>query len=135
MRQERLPARFPFDKVEGKTGWDHLAAVWRQMQSTIAEGLKADGVLPGGLNLPRKAKSFYRQSLKLDEVLGQTALLAAYACEGKGRSLEAFLNEEVFGSVKRVTVKPDPETVKGFAAYSERFEKALTAERTAVENC
>lgn len=68
-----------FDKVEGKAGWDHLAAVWKQMQATIAEGLRADGVLPGGLNLPRKAKSFYRQSLKLDAVQGQTAQLAAYA--------------------------------------------------------
>lgn len=68
-----------FDKVEGKAGWNHLAAVWKQMQATIAEGLRTDGVLPGGLNLPRKAKSFYRQSLKLDEVQGQTAQLAAYA--------------------------------------------------------
>lgn len=63
------------------------------------------------------------------------ALLAAYACEGKGRSLEAFLNEEIFSSVKRVTVQPDPKTVKGFADYAERFESALKAERAAVENC
>lgn len=68
-----------FDKTEGKTGWDHLAAVWKQMQATIAEGLRHDGVLPGGLNLPRRAKSYYRQSLKLDEAQSQTAQLAAYA--------------------------------------------------------
>ena len=68
-----------FDKTEGKKGWEHLEAVWKQMQATIAEGLKADGVLPGGLNLPRKAKSFYRQALKLAENHGQVAQLAAYA--------------------------------------------------------
>lgn len=63
------------------------------------------------------------------------ALLAAYACESKGRSLEGFLNEEIFSSVKRVTVEPDAGIVKGFSEYAARFEKALAAERAAIENC
>lgn len=63
------------------------------------------------------------------------ALLAAFACDGNGRTLEQFLNEEIFSACRRVTVRPDPKTVKGFAAYAERFEKALVPERAAVENC
>ena len=63
------------------------------------------------------------------------ALLAAFACDGKGRTLEQFLNEEIFSSCKRVTVQPDPEIIEGFAAYADRFESALAAERAAVENC
>lgn len=68
-----------FDEVEGAAGWAHLDAVWRQMKATIAQGLEREGVLPGGLNLPRKARAIYQKAIKLDILERRTAMLAAYA--------------------------------------------------------
>ena len=41
---------------EGPEIWDFLMEVWQTMKNAIDEGLKAEGVLPGGLNVQRKAK-------------------------------------------------------------------------------
>lgn len=38
--------------------WDYLAEVWEVMQQAIKEGLEAEGVLPGGLGLRRKAATY-----------------------------------------------------------------------------
>ncbi|OWR83115.1 serine dehydratase [Porphyromonas gingivalis SJD12] len=38
--------------------WDYLAEVWSVMRSAIQEGLDAEGVLPGGLGVRRKAASY-----------------------------------------------------------------------------
>jgi len=39
--------------------WDFLAEVWKAMTDSVERGLEKEGVLPGGLNLSRKAASFY----------------------------------------------------------------------------
>ncbi len=39
--------------------WDYLAEVWKAMTDSVERGLEKEGVLPGGLNLSRKAASFY----------------------------------------------------------------------------
>ena len=46
---------------EGEEIWDFLATVWQTMKQSIAEGLNREGVLPGGLNVQRKAKYLYTQ--------------------------------------------------------------------------
>lgn len=48
-------------QVEGSGIFDHLTMVWDQMKSSVDAGLKADGELPGGLNVQRKAKLLYSQ--------------------------------------------------------------------------
>lgn len=47
---------------EGEEIWDFLSEVWQTMKQTIADGLSATGVLPGGLNVQRKAKFLYAQT-------------------------------------------------------------------------
>ena len=47
---------------EGPEIWDFLMEVWQVMKNAIDEGLKAEGVLPGGLNVQRKAKFLMEQS-------------------------------------------------------------------------
>jgi len=47
------------DIHENKDVWDYLAVVWRAMTDSVERGLDKEGVLPGGLNLSRKAASFY----------------------------------------------------------------------------
>ena len=44
---------------EGPEIWDFLAGVWETMKQAIADGLAAEGVLPGGLNVARKAKYLF----------------------------------------------------------------------------
>lgn len=61
------------------------------------------------------------------------ALLALYQAAGCGRTLEQFLEDEVFAGVQGSVVEPDTETVQGFAAYLTRFLNGLPAERAAVE--
>ena len=46
---------------EGPEIWDFLMEVWQVMKQAIADGLVAEGVLPGGLNVQRKAKYLYNQ--------------------------------------------------------------------------
>ena len=46
---------------EGPEIWDFLMDVWQTMKQAIADGLAAEGVLPGGLNVQRKAKFLYEQ--------------------------------------------------------------------------
>ncbi len=46
---------------EGPEIWDFLMEVWNVMKRSIDEGLSASGVLPGGLNVQRKAKYLYSQ--------------------------------------------------------------------------
>jgi len=46
---------------EGPEIWPFLMEVWLVMKNAIAEGLKAEGTLPGGLNVQRKAKYLYEQ--------------------------------------------------------------------------
>lgn len=40
---------------------EYLSDIWEQMCLSIKKGLKTDGILPGGLNVKRKAKFLYQQ--------------------------------------------------------------------------
>ena len=65
---------------EGPEIWDFLMEVWLTMKKAIDEGLQAEGILPGGLNVRRKAKYLYEQKLEVDEpALREFQLIAAFA--------------------------------------------------------
>lgn len=67
------------DEVEGDGLWDHLGFVWDKMQQVLQAGLKAEGALPGGLNLQRKAHSFQTKAKMLRKDVSRTGFLSAYA--------------------------------------------------------
>lgn len=46
---------------EGEEVWDYLAKIWEVMKAAVEEGLSREGVLPGGLNIARKAKYLYER--------------------------------------------------------------------------
>ncbi len=46
---------------EGEDIWAFLSEVWQAMKQSISDGLSTTGVLPGGLNVQRKAKFLYEQ--------------------------------------------------------------------------
>jgi L-serine dehydratase len=56
-----------------------LDAVWQAMQNCINNGLAAEGILPGGLALPRRAKTLYRQLLDNPDQANVNDWLCAYA--------------------------------------------------------
>ncbi len=60
------------------------------------------------------------------------ALLAAYLVQQEGRSLGEYLDERVFKSLASKTLAPEESDLKGFAAYMERFKKALLVTRAAI---
>lgn len=65
---------------EGPEIWEFLMEVWQTMKAAIDAGLSAEGILPGGLNVQRKAKFLYEQVPK-EEVpaLKEFQLIASYA--------------------------------------------------------
>ena len=65
---------------EGPEIWDFLMEVWQTMKTAIDEGLNTEGVLPGGLNVQRKAKYLYEQKPEVNEPgLIEFQRIAAYA--------------------------------------------------------
>ena len=63
------------------------------------------------------------------------ALLTAYLLwKEKGESLEDFLEKKVFASANATTLMADPEDVKGFEIFLERYKKALPVEVAAINS-
>jgi len=59
--------------------WTYLSIVWKVMKQSIANGLANEGVLPGPLNLRRKAASYYIRSHDYKDVLRTRGQIFAYA--------------------------------------------------------
>ena len=49
---------------EGDEIWEYLTEVWSVMKNAVETGLSKEGVLPGGLNVQRKAKMLYNTVLE-----------------------------------------------------------------------
>lgn len=65
---------------EGPEIWDFLAEIWRAMKRSVEIGLHAEGILPGGLNVERKAKYLFSQEFP-DEIpqVRELRLVCSYA--------------------------------------------------------
>ena len=62
------------------------------------------------------------------------ALLAAFMVrKDKNLSLPQFLSQVFKGNMQKA-VQPDPEDVKGFEKFFERYHKGLAIEKAAVAN-
>ncbi len=57
----------------------YLADIWEKMKISIDRGLNKDGVLHGGLHLPRKARDVMVKARRLKESEARTGLLSGYA--------------------------------------------------------
>ena len=66
-------------EYEDKDIWDYLNEVWKVMKESIHRGLENEGVMPGILNLPRKASSYNVRSSSFTGTLRKRALLFSYA--------------------------------------------------------
>ena len=75
----------------GRTYWEYVFAhedadikeylrnVWHNMRGSVENGLSNEGVLPGPLNLPRKAASYFIRSQNYKDLLRSRGLVFAYA--------------------------------------------------------
>ena len=65
---------------EGEDIWDFLQTIWDTMQASVKEGLAAEGMLPGGLHVERKAKILYENPAP-NEVpqVRECRIISAYA--------------------------------------------------------
>ena len=76
---------------EGKDIWIFLAKVWRTMRDAVERGIETDGVIPGPLNLSRRAMRYnvrasgYKQSLQSRGLIFSYALAVSEenACGGR----------------------------------------------------
>lgn len=67
------------DQHEGSEIWDYLHEVWQVMKESIQRGLEAEGVLPGGLGVRRKAVSYYVKSSGYTGSLKSRGTVFSYA--------------------------------------------------------
>jgi len=64
---------------EGLEIYDYLGKVWQVMTDSIRHGIEADGVLPGGLNVRRKAGAYHVKARSYTGSLHSKTLIFAFA--------------------------------------------------------
>lgn len=67
------------DISENSDVWDYLNEVWRVMRDAVVRGIEAEGVLPGGLGVRRKAVAYYLHAAGHNDSLKSRGLVYAYA--------------------------------------------------------
>jgi len=67
------------EACEGKEIWDYLSEVWKTMREAVERGIEAEGVLPGPLNLQRKAAKYNIKASGYTASLHSRGLVFSYA--------------------------------------------------------
>lgn len=67
------------EQFEDSDIWDYLEEVWKVMRQAVERGLETEGVLPGGLNLRRKAPHYFIKAQGYSANLQTRGLVFAYA--------------------------------------------------------
>ena len=79
-RERRMRLWQYVEEVEEAKIWDYLDTVWKHMKAAIEEGLNSEGILPGGLNVQRKAR-YLHEMQHIDETseTRENRLVCSYA--------------------------------------------------------
>lgn len=67
------------EEYEGPEIWDYLGEVLAAMKAAIDRGLDKEGVLPGGLNLIRKAPTYHIKTMQAKGFMEKTGTIFSYA--------------------------------------------------------
>ena len=68
------------ERVEGGEIMEYLSRVWSEMKRSIADGLADEGVLPGGLEVQKKARQLFgRQHIDESAETRENRMVCAYA--------------------------------------------------------
>ena len=87
--------------LEGAPLREYLKKVWQAMRNSVERGLKADGILPGGLNLTRKAKYLYNKRCyneSADVTMNRVIAAYAYAVSEENASENVVVTSPTCGS-------------------------------------
>ncbi len=66
-------------KYEGEQIVDYMQDIWQTMNNSICQGLQQEGVLPGGLNVVRRAKMLLNSKHKESAQTHEDRMVSAYA--------------------------------------------------------
>lgn len=111
---------------------------------TKEEGVKIDKILGHGgiFKTPGVAQSILSAAIDVPVVVMETAgdggawgiaLLALYLDKKEDKSLEDFLNRDIFGESESVTIEPKEIMVEGYEKFLVNYKNGLDVEREAVE--
>ena len=79
-REEKLTLAEWICRREGEGFREYLATVWQAMKEEVERGISAEGILPGGLNVRRKAKILYEKRCYNESAdVTMNRVIAAYA--------------------------------------------------------
>ena len=67
------------NETENPDIWKHLEEVWHVMKAAVERGIEEEGVLPGPLNLRRKALSYHVRAFGQGDTFKTRGLVFAYA--------------------------------------------------------
>lgn len=67
------------EQCEGPEIWDYISEVWRVMKNSVLRGLEAEGTLPGGLGLKRKASDYLIRAKGYSATMQSRGMVIAYA--------------------------------------------------------
>ena len=78
-RQEKISLVQFINVLEGASLGEYLRKIWKAMQEAVERGIAAEGILPGGLNVARKAKYLYgKRCYNESSDVTMNRLIAAY---------------------------------------------------------
>ena len=66
-------------KYEGREILEFIEEIWQVMTDAVERGLDEEGVLPGGLKLPRKASQYFAQAKDMSGPVGTPTRAISYA--------------------------------------------------------
>ena len=80
-KEQQLPRLSDYvARFEDEGIWEYLGDVWDAMKQAIEDGLHSDGILPGGLNVQKRAKKLYElQPPQETPQLWECRILSSYA--------------------------------------------------------
>ncbi len=67
------------EQCEGPAIWDFLTEIWATMKAAVERGVAAEGVLPGGLGVRRKASEYLIKAQSYSTSMREKGKLYAYA--------------------------------------------------------
>jgi L-serine dehydratase len=67
------------EQCEGPEIWDFLTEIWTTMKAAVERGITAEGVLPGGLGVRRKASEYMIKAQSYSTAMREKGKLYAYA--------------------------------------------------------
>lgn len=98
---EKINLKEYVEQFEDPDIWEYMGKIWHAMEECIRRGVRADGYLPGGLHLDRKAKKLYESRCyneSLDISMQRTIAAFAYAVAEESASEHVVVTAPTCGS-------------------------------------